>query len=204
MTHTGMTPDVRCCNPGRKHWRLYAVCRLCLLAKIWQPPFPVVQRLCSLALGKRGCTGVECICAEIVMGGVLYWANPAARTSLPFSSHKLSGFSMTDIHWPRDTNPLCVLCIVCVGLKSLHEACETQCKIDGSKYSVNSISCSSGLSPVCSGGQLQQPGGPQWGSRLQALGWNRGGSLLVRMWHVINLALLTLLVKKADLALLAL
>ncbi len=100
----GMTPDVQYSNQGRNHWRQYAACRLCL-TKIWQPPFPMVHWLCSLALGKRGHTGVECVCAEIVRGRVLYWADPAARTLLPFSSHKLSCVSMTECHWPRDTNP---------------------------------------------------------------------------------------------------
>jgi hypothetical protein len=54
---------------------------------------------------------VECVCADIVEDRGLYWANPVTRTSLPFSSHELSGVGTTDSHGPRDIN-----------LKSLHEA----------------------------------------------------------------------------------
>ncbi len=56
---------------------------------------------------------MECVCADIgkVSIGGLYWADPATRTSLPFSSHKRSSVGTTDSHGPRDIN-----------LKSLHEA----------------------------------------------------------------------------------
>ncbi len=54
---------------------------------------------------------MECVCAHIGKDRGLYWANPAMRTSLPFSSHKGSSVGTTDSHWPRDIN-----------LKSLHEA----------------------------------------------------------------------------------
>jgi hypothetical protein len=69
----------------------------------WGPP-------CG-GLGEQGHTGVECVCAEIGRDRGLYWADPVTRTSLPFSSHKLSCVGTTDSHWPRDIN-----------LKSLHEA----------------------------------------------------------------------------------
>ncbi len=46
---------------------------------------------------------MECICADIGKDRVFYWADPAARTSLPFSSHELSCVSMIDCHRPRVT-----------------------------------------------------------------------------------------------------
>ncbi len=47
---------------------------------------------------------MECVCADIDRDKGLYRADPATRTSLPFSSHELSGVGTTDSHGPRDIN----------------------------------------------------------------------------------------------------